>query len=279
MASKKNEVAIKETSNELAIEGVDFLDDVGSGMEGTDKESFAIPFLTVLQKISPQVDEAEPEYIEGAKGGMFLNTVNQRLYDGEKGVIFLPCAYQRRFIHWGPRGGDGGGFKGEMLPEEATKLFDNGTVKRGDDGKLYFPKDDGSIDTKKCDYLSDARNHFGILVDEETGMASRVLLSLTSTQIKKSKQLMSMLDEVKVKGPNGYVTPPTWANRVRLTRTMESNDQGSWYGIKPVLEGFVTEASLYQMGKDFHKTIASGEAKVNYEAAAAAQGNESDDKF
>ncbi len=45
--------------------------DAGMGMEGTTVESFAIPFLLVLQSLSPQVDEAGGTAIEGARPGMF----------------------------------------------------------------------------------------------------------------------------------------------------------------------------------------------------------------
>ena len=273
----KKDVAKKDENKELA--NAEFMfEDAGAGMETADKDSFAIPFLSVLQKISPQVDEAEAEYIEGAKAGMLLNTVTQKLYDGKTGVIFLPCAYQRRFLRWGPRGTSDGGFKGEIMPEEAARLRDAGEVV-DKEGKLYFPLNDGSIDEKKCDHLADTRNHFGILVDEETGEAQQVLLSLGSTQIKKSKMLMSLLNSAKIKGPKGLVTPPTWANRIRLTTAQESNDKGSWMGLKvqPAEPKFVQSKDLYDIGKAFHATIASGEAKVNYEAApGAATGTEED---
>lgn len=240
------------------------LADSGAGMETADKESFAIPFLTVLQKISPQVDEADAEYVEGAKGGMLINTVTKALYDGKEGIIFLPCAYQRRFLRWGSRGTSGGGFKGEVLPEEVARLREEGDVVERD-GRLYFPLEDGQVDEKRCDHLTDTRNHFGIIVDGDN--TSQALLSLTSTQIKKSKQLMSLLNAVKVPGPRGLVTPPTWVNQMRLTTVLESNDKGSWYGLKFTPEGFVADPELYAMAKAFHDIIVAGEAKVAYEPA------------
>ncbi len=81
-----------------------FESDAGSGMEGTDSESFAIPFLMVLQKGSPQVDEAAGEAIEGAKAGMLFENVTSRMFDGKVGVNIVPCAYRRVFLRWGPRG-------------------------------------------------------------------------------------------------------------------------------------------------------------------------------
>lgn len=280
MTVKKETAKTEEKTQEVAT--MDFMyEDSGAGMESADKDSFAIPFLTVLQKISPQCDEAEAEFVEGAKAGMLFNTVTQKLYDGKKGIIFLPCAYQRRFIRWGPRGTSEGGFKGEMLPEAAAQLRDSGEVVDRE-GRLFYPLPDGTIDEKKCDHLSDTRNHFGILVEEESGEAQQVLLSLGSTQIKKSKMLMSLLNSAKIKGPKGLVTPPTWANRILLTTVQESNDKGSWNGLKvqPSDPKYVQGKDLYDIGKAFHATIVAGEAKVNYEAVQpAGSGTEDGEKF
>ena len=128
---------------------MDFFQDAGAGMEQTDKESFAIPFLRALQKISPQVDEADSAYVPGAKGGQLFNSVTQELFDGKEGVTFLPCYFQRTFLRWAPRGADGG-MRGEYSPEQVAQLRANGEVQEVD-GRLYFPDDSGDINPKKCD--------------------------------------------------------------------------------------------------------------------------------
>ena len=68
--AKKDESAVavvEEKSTALAAAGLmDFAADAGAGMEGAGQESFAIPFLSVLQKGSPQVDEASGAALEGA---------------------------------------------------------------------------------------------------------------------------------------------------------------------------------------------------------------------
>lgn len=250
--------------------------DIGGGMEQTDNDTFAIPFLTVLQKGSPQVDEADGQYVEGAKPGMFLNSVTGKLYDGKEGITFLQCAFQRRYIHWGPRGEKNGGFKGEHMPEKVHERRDNGElVQQG--GRLFVPLDDGSVDPESCEYFADTRNHYGIVVEDES--LSQVLLSLGSTQIKKSRQIMSMLNGVKVRGPNGLVTPPTWASKIRLTTTHESNDKGSWYGIRVELDGFLSDADLYASAKEFNAAIMEGAARAAYETTQEAGESGNDGRF
>lgn len=244
------ELAKKEEGQELAA--FDFSGDIGVGMEGTDKESFAIPFLRIIQKTSPQVDEADPAYNPQAKAGMFINTVTGELFDGKVGVTLLPCAYQRRFIRWAPRGAESAGFKGELLPEVVAAMKEEGTAQEVE-GKLMAG----------ADKLSDTRSHFCIM--EETG--AQLLLALSSTQIKKSKQLMSILSSVKVKMGDKLVTPPTWMNRIKVTTVLESNDQGSWYGVKFEPAGFVTSQELYATGKAFHEAVSTGAARGNFSDA------------
>ena len=52
-----------------------FMQDDGlGGFEQLTQDVIALPFLKVLQQLSPQLDSDKPEYIEGAKKGMFCNT-------------------------------------------------------------------------------------------------------------------------------------------------------------------------------------------------------------
>lgn len=83
--------AATEDPRALPTTGIDYAADAGAGLEGTDRDSFAIPFLTVLQPTSPQL-----ETIEGAKAGGLINTVTNTLY--ADGVTIIPCSFQRRWV-------------------------------------------------------------------------------------------------------------------------------------------------------------------------------------
>lgn len=248
-----------------------FMDgDYGAGFEGADKDSFAIPFLQLLQKMSPMVDEDNPKYVPGAKAGMIYNTVTQKLYDvREKPMILIPCSYKRSFILWGAREGGDGGFKGEVTPEEMDKIIASGTVENVD-GKLLVKDDKGNVDAKKSDYYADTRSHFVIAVDEESGIAAPAILSLASSQIKASKMLLTSLQQIKVDTAHGKRTPPTFANRVKLTTQALSNEKGNWAGVRFELDGLVTDADLYAEAKAFYASIVSGAVKADYSKAADA---------
>lgn len=262
----KTEVALAQTTA-LATAALDFAADAGAGMEGTSSDSFAIPFLGILQKGSPQVDEASGASIEGAKAGMLYENVTGKMFDGKKGTIIVPCAYRRVFLRWAPKSNDGGGFKGELAPEVVAEMRSKGQISELD-GRLYIPLDDGTVNDKKCDSIKDTRNHYVLIIDSETGAWKEALLSLTSTQVKKSKMLMSALASVKVNGPSGMYTPPTFANLVRLSTLPESNDKGTWFGAKFELAGNVDRAEVYSAAKAFHASVSKGAVVAKYEEEA-----------
>lgn len=266
---KEASTEIAETTNAaLALSASMFAEDAGAGMEGATAESFAIPFLSVLQKGSPQVDEASGAALEGAKAGMLYENVNSKLLDGKAGVHIVPCSYRRVFLRWAPKGSDGAGFKGELAPEVVADMRAKGEIVDMD-GKLYIPLPDGTVNDKKCDRISDTRNHYVLLLDADTGGWKEALVSLTSTQIKKSKMLMSALASVKVggSGSNAMFTPPTFANVVRMSTVPESNDKGTWFGVKFELTGQVDRAEVYAAAKAFHASVSKGAVVAKYEEA------------
>lgn len=246
--------------------------DAGQGMEGATVESFAIPFLSVLQSNSPQVDEASGAAIDGARAGMLFESVTGALYSGkpDAGVRVVPCAYRRVFLRWGPRSGDGAGFRGELTPERVAADRAAGLIVEID-GRLYFPGENGEIrrakdGTIQCDRAVDTRNHYVLILNGEGADCSwmQALVSLSSTQIKKSKNIMAALASVKVRGAAGLYTPPTFASVMRVTTVPESNDKGNWYGIRMEIAGRVDNPDVYKAAKAFRDAVVRGNVEANY---------------
>jgi len=96
-----------------ALAKINFAEDANIGLENITAQDLAIPFLALIQKTSPQIEE-----IEGCKPGMIFNTVSNKLY---KELIVLPCGYKRSFVEWKPRE-KGGGYVGEHLPGSEITL-------------------------------------------------------------------------------------------------------------------------------------------------------------
>lgn len=255
MAQAKNEVAELKQTTAVAIASM-FEEDAGSGFEEADKSAYAIPFLNILQSGSPQVKKSEGAYIKGAEEGFLFNSVTQEIVDGNDGVIVVPCYYMRRFIQWGARDA-GGGYKGEHLPTDPII-----NQAKDVDGRLLLADQSGAINPKTSDILTDTRNHY-VLVIHADGSYSPALISLSSTQIKKSRQWMSKMDGIKMKRADGSMfTAPMFSHSYKLTTIPESNDKGSWFGWKVETNGPVTDVNIYQAAKAFRDAVGAGEVKV-----------------
>lgn len=256
--------------------GADFFEDAaeGGGFEGVDQDSVGIPFLAILQKNSPQCDPDDPAYNPDAKPGMFMNTVTNELYNGKDGILIVPCAFQRKWLRWKSRE-TGGGFRGELTLDEVMKMRSSGSLVEFEN-RLYMVPPNEPVNPKLHDKVADTRVHYILFLNPKRGVASQMVLSLSSTQIKRSKQLLALLADVKVHdaASGRSATPATFANIVRLTSIGESNEKGSWSGVVPELHGFLTDPSTYQMARAFNKLVTAGRAEVNFDNATKTEGEE-----
>lgn len=248
---KKTTALATVKKNEVAVGAIDFSADSGMGMEGADKDSFAIPFLAVLQGLSPAL-----KTVEGAKPGLIMNTVTNALYSA---LAVVPVAFQRRYNRWLPRS-EGGGFRGTLTVAEVEKLIASGAAKNvqvtGQDGK---PFDQLMYDGTA---LKDTRNHFVLVVDED-GAWSPALISLASTQIKRSKKWMALMQSLLQTAPNGKkFIPPSFANVYTVSTEEDSNNKGTWEAFTFDFAQPVDDPELYQAAKDFHAQVSAGEVVV-----------------
>lgn len=202
-----------------------------TGFEETSAADYAIPFLNLLQKGSPQCDKDESAYIKGAEAGMFLDTGTGELLES---VRIVPCHYTRKFVEWKPRE-EGGGLVAQYEPGEEPQLPMN--------EKGQPQRENGNI-------LVDTRYFFCIRLNGENE-PSPVVVSMSSTQTKKAKTWMSRMQAIKATGENGMrFTPPMHSHVWVLSSVTESNDKGSWKGFKIELEGPITAKDLFQKAKD-----------------------------
>lgn len=219
-----------------------------AGMEGADRESFAIPFLLILQKMSPQLDKRDPTYLKGAKEGDILNTASQEVYDGEEGIAVLPVSFKRSYVAWTIRE-KGGGFKGEHAPSDPIVITTHPDEKK----RNMLP--DGITQ------LVDTRLHGVILLNGDRPQPG--LVSMTSTQIKKSKRWMTAMQEVQQKD-----NLPTFAHSYLLTTIPESNDQGSWMGWKVDPAGDVEDQEHIDASVAFYQALQAGTVRMKADTTA-----------
>lgn len=250
----KNEIAEKK-EHALTV-AMSFEEDAAvGGFDNMGQEDFALPFLRLLTNTSPEVGE-----IEGAMPGMIYNTVTGQLYDGKKGITVIPCAYIRQYIEWAPRG-SGSGAPISIHP--ATSDILSRTHREPGDNKDYL--DNGN-------YIENTANHYVMIVGDDD-IPEPALITMKSTQLKKSRKWNSMMMSAKMVGKNGPYTPPMFSQLYRLTTQAESNDKGKWFGWEVERIGAIEDPNLYLAAKGFSQSISSGEVKVKHSADDIMEGS------
>jgi hypothetical protein len=158
----------------------------------------------------------------------------------------------RQYIEWAPRG-SGTGAPLHIYP--ATSDILSKTRREPGDNKDYL--DNGN-------YIENTANHY-VMVLDANNVPSPALITMKSTQLKKSRKWNSMMAAVKIPGKNGLFTPPMYSQIYLLTTQGESNDKGKWFGWEIERIGSVEDAGVYMAAKQFAQSINAGEVKVKHE--------------
>lgn len=235
-----------------------YAEDQGAGFEGMTADHFLMPFVGILQKMSPLMDT-----LPNAKAGNILNTATQDQFDGEKaGIVFIPVHTEHKFVEWIPRDA-GGGFVQQFTPE--AKEVAKAKAEAGTDyGKLVI----GQNDLVETFYV------YGIRLDE-AGNTYPEVIPFSSTQIKPFKTWMTKARGIKLKDENDRPFPaPLFAHRYRLTTQLTKNTKGSWHVWNVNFDGPTAEAArlsgdspLYKEVRELRKLVVEGRAKADFSKA------------
>ena len=251
--------AVEEVKNlPIAAEEMNWEDDAGAGTEGADKSSFAIPFITMLQAQSPQLVGEAP--MEGAKAGRFINNITNEIFDY---VEFIPASFQRTFIRWGA---NRGGYKGDFSPIDVETGRVEGMTNHNGRYLMDVPVGQpifAPTGQALYDELVDTRNHF-VLYKAKNGSWQPAIMSLSSTQIKKSKRLMSLITGIEITKKEGSTyNPPSFSHIYVASATFEKNTKGSWWGWDFKVQRPLNsqEAQTYAKAKIFSKSVTDGTIK------------------
>ena len=246
---QSNEVAIKQQAGAVANLNIEQFAD--AGFENVDSKSLALPFLKVLGQLSPQVTQGDSQFIPEARAGMIYNTVTDELYDGTKGITVVPCYYKLEYIEWKDRE------KGAVAPVNVYSSDSDIMSKttRGDDGKDRL---------ENGNYIEETASHYVLIVEPDK--SSTALLTMKSTQRKKSKKWNSMMMSLRQKRKSGagFFKPAPFTQRYSLKTVLEKNNLGSWFGWEIEHLGGVDSEEIMKAAFDFYESCKKGSVRVNH---------------
>ena len=254
--TKARELAQRGTGEVVEQELLDQIAaDAGAGFEEATRDAFAIPFLRVLQDLSPQVKKKMAGYVEGARPGQIYNTVTKEV---EERVRVIPCYYSQSFIEWVPRdakGGKEGGAKGFVAAHPPGSPIIHKAVREG--SRNILPNGNE---------LQDTRQHF-VLVLREDGSTEQAMIAMASTQLKVSRRWMSQMKAAMIPHNGRLIPAPSFAWSYALSSEEEANEQGSWYSWVIADRERVVDPDVYARARAFCASMREGKVNINYEEA------------
>ena len=241
-----NQVAQRKTTQVVASELDKMLEaDAGVGLENITTEDMQIPFIRIIQALSPQLQKDDPLYIKGAEQGDIFNTVSQEIYKQDEGVIVVPAFFEKKFLEFQLRS-SGGGFVRELA---------------ADDKDITMTSREGTIELlPNGNELVRTHQHL-VIAQSADGTIAPSVLDMKKTQLKVSRRWNTLKNSARL--PSGALMP-IYGTAWQVTTVLEANDQGKWFNYKldrindvtPEIEKMMLEA------RNMYQGVSKGEVKM-----------------
>lgn len=243
----KTDIAKKEETSVALISAQDLAADaqLGGRVELAD---IGIPFVYILQGLSPQVDPASPKYIEGAQQSMIYISVIEKVFDGRKtGIDIVPCYYERLFVEWTPRD-KGGGFKESYEPHHPIV----NTTKPNPLGKGAPVLPNGNL-------LEETAYHYCLV--RMDGRWVQTIFPWKSTFLKHSRKLNSAIETTYIPNTDPPMRAPRWMHVWNCKSQVEVKNDNR-YNVPLMTKGEMTISAesreLYDAAKQYAGIAANG---------------------
>lgn len=257
-----------------ALTSFSYGDMAGAGFDGMDADDQIVPFVRMLQALSPEVAK-KSERIEGAKAGMFINTATKDVFES---FYFVPVSTRQVYVEWRSRE-DGGGIVAQH--EVRSDVVANARAKATKFNDLRTADGNELIQTY---YVA------GLMLDSADDVdGTPVMLSFTSSGIKAYKQGIGGLMKFSR-------NTPLFAHRLLIQSSEMENDRGAWstWAIGPanpvagnwragtsasLIDPSGPQGALLQAAHDFLQSYQAGDVKTNETAGAASTDSDEEESF
>lgn len=216
---KKGEVARRSDSSVMSKDQMEKYKGMGgAGMEKATQSDFRIPMVYVAQSNSAAIDDGSDRFIKGLKVGDLYDTVNRRILPDNVRVI--PCHFDVKAIEWVPID-EGGGFIG-VHPR--SRLHD-ADVGFSDKGK---PMINEHFLVETAEWV--------MLAEVEEGKWAQFMIPMSSSNLRASGTLCTMIAEWRPSWWEGSDIPPSFLNTYRLGTERLVKDSNSYHAMTVVVD-------------------------------------------
>jgi hypothetical protein len=182
----------------------------GQGTENLDSGGSSLPFIRILQDLSPQLKPQKDEYVEGSKSGDLFFAKTQCVL--EQPVEIIPCYTKSIYTEWVPRS-KGGGFVGNHpLTIVSHADYEKGRERQYDEWL-------GENELKFTTYW--------FVLMKQGDSWEQAVIPFTSSQLRVSRKLTQDINRFRYEDAN--IAPPLYAQAWKLKSVLETNKNGDDY--------------------------------------------------
>ncbi len=271
-ATDANQAQVPATTKKMEVAlPFDYGEDSGAGTNDMSQQERGLPFLKILQPLSPEVVGPQG-MVAGAKAGQFYNTGTGELFDR---VTIVPACRIHAIQEWRPRK-QGGGLVNQTViaPGADYPDFYKAAMERCKaEGRKFGDFWTGEPKKEGSNELAETFQVFAVVLDEAQEPVGMVVVPFSSTAIQAYKKQYSR----RIGQLRG--APPMFAFPITMATVQTSNDDGTWF--TPVIEFPVEnnplksaldpKSNAYRAGKELHGLVKGGHVKADEAAAESAR--------
>ena len=252
----EKEVVKKNSAGSLAT--INLRSDSGRGTEEIRSDDVSTPILKILHQLSPECNERDPKYVDGAKPGMIYAAGFTKLINGNEGLDVVIAHSQTRYPEWQERGDSASAPVGTHMDIQADAVEEK-------NGRYRLPN--GNYVEKTAYFYVLA------MVDAELKPA---VIAMRSSNLTPARELNNLIKNLRFSDSDGSFNPAAYAAVYNLKTVGKTAGSKSWHVYKPsrVRNLDVAEkadAEIYEVAQQLQKTVSKGSAKPQYEKAQAKQ--------
>jgi hypothetical protein len=220
-------LAVQQPAGALATvdPDYDFGEDAGGGHEQRRSEDNFVPRLSILQALSPEVQECKDGSL---RAGMIYENMTGRAWDGEVGVEMTLAYYETVWNEWIPRKQWGGGYVATHPWDDEHCQMAAAKAKADNGGKPVprVPSGNTTKDGKPTEFV-ETTTAFGYITQD--GEMLPFSFAHKSTHLKAIKQITSAAGTFRLDPKRDKAPPPLFAFSVRMRTRLEKFTEGSAY--------------------------------------------------
>lgn len=229
---------------------LDFSGEAGAGFEAGKHSTsdFKIPFLTILQSLSPQCVEGNVKYQENAKPGMVVNTVTGELYEARKSknssIVVVPLDRVTEYPEWKP--GRGGLVTVHRDPSILARTHKG----QGKEANADLLENGNVIDTTS--------KWFVMLLTKDG--YSPAVIAMTRTNLKHSRSWLTKISSERGRKADGTVYQmPMFARHWKLSTVPEVKENNTFYTWDMEAGEMVKKQEAYLELKNTREAVVAGQ--------------------